>query len=244
MNEGGTEKAEKQKSEFICLSETDISEGELRELASHLIDHTITRSEGVADWRMGIKDVVETVREKVEYRCPTIGKLATWEKLKKLVYPAYTRKELLEGNLRRMKKLIKEGKLFGVRVDQKIVAVSGIDEFSLMADGRKVFELTKASTLPEHEGKGFNGGLNVFAIQETMRKPENRGSCLTTITKDEGLKERLGRMRVFREIDLKSEKEEDKIPLQMFYDKIQDMDEVERMRKEGSKMYFFDPQAL
>lgn len=221
------------------LEIADLDRPEMVSLVQNLIEHTATKGNiRAARIREKIKDGLATIHSKVNQVCPHLGKPPIWDKVMQRVYPAYTMKDLFEGNMRSVRRMVEQGQVFGIEVDGELVAISAYRKFGDNPDGREIYELTKASTLTQFRGRHFGDLINQEILKEiSARSPE---ALITTVTANPGLKAKLMATGRVKEFSLLAP---DHIA-QLTRAKINDPDEVNRMEFEiGSRIYLYDPKA-
>jgi len=137
------------------------------------------RSEKVENFRMGVRDI--------------LGKVAPQSKmiqgLKKKVYPTNTYQDEVNGYIKSITRLIKEGKMLALKKDGKVAAIVGIQKSIKWPDGRDSYEICRASTLPEFGGQGFYKMLATEA--ENQIRQQNPEAPIVTGTKNPYAKKHL-----------------------------------------------------
>lgn len=160
--------------QIIRLQVGDIDPNDLEAHARNLAENNFKLLDNVknAKRRAKVREGMFKTRERLR-RMPVIGRAFSDSRfldgLLQRVYPDYSLEEHVRGYRdKSFPKLMNDGHLFGIQIDDRIVAVQGFRNLGKTESGREVYELTKASTLNEYKGKKLNPRLKEAVFNQVM----------------------------------------------------------------------------
>ncbi len=212
-----------------------ISDDNLRELVVNLVESTLT-VEDVPNVKasMAVRDRMIEIQEEIRNLYPDFFDEQASREQRDAAYPAHTLNEHVRGNTGSIKAIIEKGHMFGIKADDKYVAMAGFRGKGTMSIGRPVFELTKASVLPEHRGRGFGGALKRKRVQEV--RDNHPTAVIVGVTKNPMLKAKYQASEDWREEPISSQSEISRIVNGGI-----DQGELSRMEEAGYKTYINEP---
>ena len=176
---------------LIKASEGTISDSDIDLLLNNLIGTNFKLHEDITlpGVRHSIRGVIARVRGRIE-NLPLVSNLLTEktvDRISSFVYPAPSRQEHMNGTRRTLLRMIKNGNVFVIKVEDQTIAMQAVKCLDGKIDGRPVFELTKSSTSPDYQRKGLAQRLAVQAFQEVMS--DNPDAVWISMSRNAGLLE-------------------------------------------------------
>lgn len=210
-----------------------IEERDLKELVENLISSTFQSENIIAEeTRMRIRDRITPLRDKISRFPQSLQRL--FDKLQNAIYPGYTRSDHFRGNLNSIREIMNSGQLLAARLDNRTVGIVGYRNRIKTPDGRDIYEISKASTLQEYQGRGVFSKLAKYAfdrIQETY--PD---SPIMKVTANPAVKKSIEKLPGWKRIYLNSDS-----PIAAAERATIDEDELTKMIQAGFQILYFDP---
>lgn len=211
----------------------DIEEKDLNELVDNLISSTFQPENIIAEeTRMRIRDRISPLRDKIDRFPQSLQRL--FDKLQNTIYPGYTRSDHFNGNLNSIRQLLDSGQLLAANLDDRTVGIVGYRNRIQTPDGRDIYEITKASTLQEYQGRGVFSRLAKFAFERIRETYPN--SPIIKVTANPAVKKSIEKMPGWKTIYLNSDS-----PIAKAERATIDEAELLKMIQAGFQILYFDP---